>query len=225
VDSSIGGKVAVDLPTGKNMFGAFHQPKKVYIDVSLLKTLPNKELMNGLAEVVKHALIQDSKLFDYVTKNLDKIVAKDESILIKVIKISCEIKAEIVEKDEKESGLRKLLNYGHTLGHAIETLTQYKKYSHGEAIGIGMVIEGRISNKFGMLQEKELALQNSLIEKIGLPTNIPNIDTDQIITELKKDKKVVGGKLEFVLLEKIGKAKYGVNVPNKIIEQAIEESR
>ena len=225
VDSSIGGKVAVDLPTGKNMVGSFYQPKKVYIDVSLLKNLPRKELINGLSEIIKHALIRDAALLKSIKNNLNKILNKDEATLIKLIKRNCEIKARIVEKDEKESGLRKIVNYGHTIGHAIETLTHYKKYSHGEAIAIGMVVEGLIASKIGMLSKKELIAQNILIKKAGLPTTIPNINTNKIINELKKDKKVVGGKIEFVLLEKIGKAAYGVKVSNNVIKEAIEESR
>ena len=224
-DSSVGGKVAVDLPTGKNMAGAFHQPKKVYMDVSILKDLPQKELINGLSEVVKHAFIIDKGLFDFVDKNLDKILNKDLDVLIQLVKRNCEIKAMIVEKDERESGLRKIVNYGHTIGHAIETMTHYKKYSHGEAIAIGMAVEGLIAKKIGMLPEKELRLQNELIRKIGLPVKIPKLEADKLIDELKNDKKTVGGKIEFVLLEAIGKSKYGINVPNKIISEALEESR
>jgi len=225
VDSSIGGKVAVDLPTGKNTVGNFHQPGKVYIDVSLLKNLPEKELANGLSEIIKHALIQDRGLFSFIDKNLKKILNKDESTLTKLIKRNCEIKARIVEKDERESGLRKLVNYGHTIGHALETLTNYKKYSHGEAIAIGMAVEGLIANKIKMLSKQDLTKQNKLIKKAGLETKVPGINTNKLISELKKDKKVVGGKIEFVLLENIGQAKYGINASNKIIKQALEESK
>ena len=225
VDSSIGGKVAVDLPAGKNMVGSFYQPKKVYIDVSLLKNLPKKELINGLSEIIKHALIRDSSLFSFIKNNLYKILSKDEKTLTPLIKRNCEIKADIVEKDERESGLRKIVNYGHTIGHAIETLTNYKRYSHGEAIAIGMVVEGLISNQLGMLSKKELVAQNNILQKTGLPAKMPNINIDSILNALKKDKKVVGGEIEFVLLEKIGKASYGIKVPNKIIKRAIEESR
>ena len=225
IDSSIGGKVAVDKPKGKNMIGAFHQPKKVYIDVSLLKNLPKKELINGLAEIIKHALIKDKTLFKYIKRNLNKILNKNETTLIELIKRNCEIKARIVEQDEKESGPRKLVNYGHTIGHALETLTNYKKYSHGEAIAIGMAVEALIANKIGMLPKKELTEQNTLLKKTGLSITVPKIDTNKIIQTLKKDKKVAGGKIEFVLLEKIGKAQYGIKTSNKIIRQAIEESK
>jgi len=225
VDSSIGGKVAVDLKTGKNIVGAFHQPKKVYIDVSLLNNLPQRELINGLSEIIKHALIRDKTLLTSIKNNLNKIITKEESTLISLIKKNCEIKARIVEKDEKEAGLRKLVNYGHTIGHALETLTNYKKYSHGEAIAIGMVVEGLIANKVNSLSKKELLKQNNLIKKSGLPTKLPDIDTNKLINELKKDKKVVGGKIEFVLLKGIGNAEHSINVPNNIIKQSIEESR
>jgi len=225
VDSSIGGKVAVDLKTGKNIVGNFHQPKKVYIDVSMLNNLPKRELINGLSEIIKHALISDASLFSFINNNLNKILSKDEQILIKLIKKNCEIKARIVEKDEKESDLRKLVNYGHTIGHALETLTNYKKYSHGEAIAIGMVVEGLIANKIGFLSKKELLKQNNLIKKAGLPTKLPNINTNQLAKELKKDKKVVGGKIEFVLLKRIGSAEHSINVSNNTINESIEESR
>jgi 3-dehydroquinate synthase len=225
VDSSIGGKVAVDLKTGKNTVGNFHQPKKVYIDVSMLTNLPKRELINGLSEIIKHSLIRDKTLFSFINNNLNKILSKDEQILIKLIKKNCEIKARIVEKDEKESNLRKLVNYGHTIGHALETLTNYKKYSHGEAIAIGMIVEGLIANKIGFLSKKELIKQNNLIKKAGLPTKIPNINTNQLIKELKKDKKVVGGKIEFVLLKSIGTAEHSINASNTLIKESIEESR
>ncbi|MEA2037877.1 MAG: 3-dehydroquinate synthase [Nanoarchaeota archaeon] len=224
VDSSIGGKVAVDLKLGKNMVGNFYQPKQVYIDVSLLKTLPKKEVINGMAEIIKHALIKDLTLFNYTKKNLSKIMSKDEKTLIRIIKRSCQIKAEVVGKDEKESGLRKILNYGHTIGHAIEQLTGYKKYSHGEAILVGMMVEGLVSNKIGMLSKKDLLKQNKLIKEIT-SIKLPNINTSKIINELKKDKKAIWGRIEFVLLEKIGKVRHSVKVPNDMINYAIQKSK
>lgn len=222
VDSSIGGKVAVDIPSGKNMVGAFYQPKKVYIDASLLKNLPQKELINGLSEVIKHALIRDKALFIFINRNLNKILDKDETTLINLIKRNCEIKGDIVEKDEKEAGLRKLVNYGHTVGHAIETLTNYKKFSHGQAIAIGMAVAGKISNNLGMLSKSELELQNKLLKRAGLSIKLP-LAPNKIIKELPKDKKAVSGKAEFVLLEKIGKAKYGIKVPNNIMLKSMRD--
>jgi len=223
VDSSVGGKVAVDLPTGKNIVGSFYQPKKVFIDVNLLKTLPRKEVLCGLAEMIKHGLIADKKLFVDINNNLDGIKGLEEQVLIKLIKRSCQIKAAVVSKDEKESGLRKMLNYGHTIGHAIETLTGYKKISHGEAIAMGMIVEGAIANELGMLSNDEFILQNSVIINSGLSKKIPKLNKDMIIKELKKDKKVVSGEIEFVLLKGIGKAVFGVKVQNKIIKKALEK--
>ncbi len=223
VDSSIGGKVAVDLSSGKNIVGAFHQPKKVYIDASLLKKLPQKELLNGMAEVIKHAAIADKTLFVFLERNMDKLLARDEKVLIDVIKRNCEIKGSIVERDEKEAGLRKIVNFGHTAGHAIETLTHYKKFTHGEAIAIGMCVAAKISADMKMISRKEAFRIVKLIENIGLPTQVPNIPTGKIINELKKDKKAVRGKAEFVLLSRLGKAEYGISVPEKTIKEAIEE--
>src|SRR3989338_5619212 len=189
VDSSIGGKVAVDLTSGKNIVGAFHQPKKVYIDASLLKKLPQKELLNGMAEVIKHAAIADKKLFVFLERNMNKILARNEKILMDVIKRNCEIKGSIVERDEKEAGLRKIVNFGHTAGHAIESLTQYKKFTHGEAIAIGMCIAAKISADMKMTGKRDAFRIVKLIENVGLPTQVPNIPTSKIINELKKDKK------------------------------------
>jgi len=225
VDSSIGGKVAVDLTTGKNMVGNFCQPKKVFIDITLLKSLPKDEIINGLSEVIKHALIQDSTLFDFLEKNLDQIMARNPNVLLKLIKRNCEIKANIVEEDEKEQGLRKIVNYGHTIGHALETLTNFKMFSHGQAIAIGMSVAGTISNKIGMLTKKELDVQNRLLKRIGFKTKVPNIPTARIVAELKKDKKIIGGRIELVLLSSIGNAKYGINVPNGTITDSIEKCK
>ncbi len=223
VDSSVGGKVAVDLPTGKNIVGAFHQPKKVIIDVSLLKTLPKKEILCGLAEMIKSGLIADKRLFIDINNNLEEIIAKDEKILSRLITRCCKIKSFVVSKDEKEAGLRKILNYGHTVGHAIETLTGYNKLSHGEAVAIGMIIEGAIANELGILSNDEFILQNSVIINSGLNKNMPNLDSSKVIAEMKKDKKVVSGEIEFVLLKKIGKAFFGIKVPNKIIKKVLEK--
>lgn len=228
VDSSIGGKVAVDLKKGKNVCGAFYQPKRVYIDVGLLETLPKKEMLNGMAEVIKHAIIADSELFSLLEKNVNNILKKDEALLLKMIKRNCGIKGKIVEKDEKERNLRKIVNFGHTMGHAIETLTGYKRYSHGEAISIGMVVESRIANRLGYFSAKDMTRITALFDKFGISTKLPKINADKIIKELSKDKKTVGGKVQFVLPEKIGRMKtvrgsYGINVPSKVILEALKQ--
>ncbi|MDP7180321.1 MAG: 3-dehydroquinate synthase [Candidatus Woesearchaeota archaeon] len=229
VDSSIGGKVAIDLKQGKNSCGAFYQPKAVYIDISLLKNLPKKELLNGLAEIVKHAIIRDKQLFGFIEKNIDKILNKDEKTLTKLVKRNCQIKAKIVQEDEREKNLRKIVNYGHTIGHALETLTHYKKYSHGQAISIGMIVESIISNKLGWLSKKELERQINLFEKLGLQTKMPRIQPNKIINELKKDKKSVLGIPQFTLPNKIGTMKtidkkYGLTIDKKVIISALKES-
>jgi len=203
VDSSIGGKTGVNIPEGKNLFGSFYQPKTVFIDVEFLKTLPEEEIKNGLAEVIKYGIIQDSELFEYLEQNPSD---RTDEFYLRIIKRSCEIKTRIVERDEKEEELRKILNYGHTIGHAIETAKEYKGISHGEAIGLGMVYEGRISNKLELLSEKDLNRQNQLIQTVGLPI-IYEGNPDDLIEIMKTDKKAKSGELYFVLPTKIGEVK------------------
>ncbi len=227
-DSSMGGKVAIDLSSGKNSCGAFYQPKKVYIDVDFLKTLPKKEIVNGLVETVKHAVIADEKFFSLIQKNLPEIFQMKSDLLIRIAETNCSIKKNVVENDLFEKNLRKTVNYGHTIGHALETLTGYKKYTHGEAIAIGMAVEGKISNLMGWLSDKDLKSQNSLLEKIGLNLKLPEIKKEIILKELAKDKKAVSGKVFFALPEKIGKmknidGKYGIEVNEKIILRGIVE--
>ncbi len=228
VDSSIGGKTAVDLKGGKNAVGSFYQPKKVYIDIDFLKTLPKRELINGLTEIIKHAVIADGEYFSFLEDNIDRILALDREVLIETIRKSCEIKAWVIEEDIYEGNLRKSVNYGHTIGHAIETLTNYKKFAHGEAIAIGMAVEGRISNLMGWMKNSELARQNDLLRNIGFKLNIPKINVNLIIKELSKDKKAVSGKVYFSLPECLGKMKeidgsYGINVPIDKIRKALSD--
>jgi len=195
--------------------------------VALLENLPKKQLVCGLAEIIKHAVIADADLFRYIERNIDRILAKDKEILTKIIKRNCEIKARIVERDEKELNLRKIVNYGHTIGHALETLTDYKRYSHGEAIAIGMAVEAKISNKLGFMPSKDVERQNILLEKAGLKIKLPKIPAGRIIKELSRDKKAVLGNAQFVLPERIGKMKaingeYGINVQKKVIKSALK---
>ena len=228
VDSSIGGKTAIDLKNSKNMCGIFYQPKRVYIDVSLLKTLPKKEIINGLVEIIKHAIISDEDFFVFLETNIKDILSRENNLLIRTIQKSCEIKAEIVMNDPHEENLRRILNYGHTIAHALETLTGYKKYTHGEAVAIGMAVEGRISNLMGWLKEDELSRQNKLLEKTGANLTPPKIDIDLIIKELSRDKKAISGKVYFALPEHIGVMKcidgsYGITVPVNIVRNALRE--
>lgn len=208
VDSSVGGKTGVDHELGKNMIGTFYQPKLVFIDVNTLTTLPKNQLLAGLAEVIKYGVIYDNELFSYLETYKDLIMNLDSNALIHIIKRSCEIKADIVSRDERESGLRAILNYGHTIGHAIETVTKYKRFLHGEAIAIGMCIEAEFSNKLGLLNNKDLSKIINLIKTYGLPAEIPNdINISSLCVAIKLDKKAIAGELRFILPETIGKVK------------------
>jgi len=202
VDSSIGGKTGVNIPEGKNLFGTFYQPKAVFIDIEFLKTLPEEEIRNGLAEIIKYGMIQDSELFEYLEKNYSD---RTDEFYLRIIKSSCQIKTKIVGQDEKEEELRKILNYGHTIGHAIESAQGYE-VSHGRAIALGMVYEGKILHKLGLLNEEDLNKQNQLIKNIGLPIVYEGLPGD-LIEIMKKDKKVKSGEIYFVLPIKIGEVK------------------
>lgn len=202
VDSSIGGKTGVDIPEGKNLLGSFYQPKAVFIDIEFLKTLPKEEIKNGLAEAIKYGMIQSYELFEYLEQNFLK---RTDRFYLKIIKKSCEIKSRIAEKDEKEGDFRKILNYGHTVGHAIETAEEYK-ISHGEAVALGMVYEGKISNQIGLLDKKDLERQNKLIQNLGLPISYRG-DINNLIEIMKRDKKAKLGEIYFVLPATIGKIK------------------
>ena len=210
VDSSIGGKVAVDHPLGKNLIGAFHQPKKVYIDPATLRTLPDEEFTSGMAEVIKYAAIMDKTLFGYLEGNNNKIRARNIDALHYIIGRCCKLKKSIVEKDEKEAGLRRILNFGHTIGHAIESLSNYH-IPHGQAVAIGMSCEAKASVRFGLLTEHAFQRLERLIAAYHLPTSIPSKMNLATILELTaRDKKARDGAVHYALLERIGKARVGV---------------
>jgi 3-dehydroquinate synthase len=203
VDSSIGGKTGVDIPEGKNLFGYFHQPKEVCIDIETLETLPEREIKNGLAEIIKYGMTQDRELFEFLEKNIEK---RNENFYLRVIETSARIKSRIIEHDEKEKELRKILNYGHTIGHAIEGIKGYRGITHGEAVAIGMVYEGKISSELGFLKRNDLERQNKLIDRAGLPTRYKG-NIKGLLKIMKRDKKSRNEKLYFVLPIKIGKVK------------------
>ena len=207
VDSSVGGKTGVNHPMGKNMIGAFYQPKKVLMDLGVLKTLPKEEFLSGLAEVIKYGVIFDAEFFDYLDKNRDKVLALDPEALTHIIKRSCEIKAEVVSKDEREGGLRAILNFGHTVGHAIETAENYTM-RHGEAVAIGMVYASRLSHKTGLCDSSVPERVERLVKAYGLPINLAALSRKPSPTELmdtmQVDKKAEGGKVKFVLPKTIG---------------------
>lgn len=206
VDSSVGGKTGVNHMLGKNMIGAFYQPKLVCIDTNTLKTLPEKQLLCGIAEIIKYGIICDDELFSFMEQNRDRILKLDIPALKHIIKRSCEIKADIVSKDERESGMRALLNFGHTIGHAIETATGYRRYLHGEAVAIGMHLEARLSQKMGLLDRAQVFRIKSLLDDYGLPSELPpDLHLDRLIGHMKIDKKVEAGQIKLILPERIGK--------------------
>lgn len=199
VDSSVGGKTGVDIPEGKNLVGAFYQPKAVYIDSAVLKTLTREQLLSGLAEVIKYGVIRDHEFLNFLDKNHRKILDLDSDIIGMVIKTCCRIKAEVVEADEREADLRRILNFGHTIGHAVEAASNFS-ILHGQAVAIGMVAVTRISVAKGVLMKEEAEWITRIIEKFGLPTKIPpELDRKKITTYLATDKKVVGGRVFYVL--------------------------
>ena len=204
VDSSVGGKTGVDLPEGKNLFGAFYQPKAVYIDIDVLSTLPKEELLGGLAEVIKYGVIRDSDFFTFLEEDRRKILQLDHSVIQPMICRCCEIKADVVAADEQEGGLRKILNYGHTIGHAIEGASNYQLI-HGLAVAIGMVAASRISVIKNTLSTKDAERIYSVISAYGMPVSVPAyLDRQKVKRYLKTDKKVVNGKVFYILPDTIG---------------------
>jgi 3-dehydroquinate synthase len=225
VDSSVGGKTGVNHPQGKNLIGAFHQPRFVLIDPSVLKTLPPREFRAGMAEVIKYGIIWDAELFAKLedTKRLDQLRYLDEELLQIILSRSCQAKAAVVSKDEKEAGLRAILNYGHTIGHAVESLTGYKLVNHGEAVAIGMVAAGQIAVQLQMWKSADAERQDALIQKAGLPTQLPNVDIEAILDTLQTDKKVEAGKVRFVLPTQIGAVTVTDQVPADVIRQVLRQ--
>jgi len=220
VDSSVGGKVAVDHGQLKNKIGVFYQPKLVIADINTLKTLPAEELANGLAEVIKSAAIRSKGFFAFLEENLDRIKSLAEEALEETVFQSVKIKAEVVEKDELDSGLRNILNYGHTIGHAIESVSDFS-VGHGRAVAIGMVAAARISNEMGILDKNELVRLKRVIEKAGLPTEMPNLKVDEINQAMKHDKKVLRDKIRFVLLKSIGNVLITDEVSSSFVKKVL----
>ena len=224
VDASVGGKTGVNHPQGKNLIGAFYQPKLVAIDPNLLKTLPEREFRAGMAEVIKYGVIWDQDLFTKLEhhEHLDRLDHVGDELLETIITRSCQAKAEVVSQDEKESGLRAILNYGHTIGHAVESLTHYKQFVHGEAVAIGMVAAGKIAVAMGLWTAEEAQRQDALISKAGLPTDIPTkLAIADILETIKSDKKVKAGKVRFILPQAIGKVIITDQVTPEIISDAL----
>lgn len=202
-DSSVGGKVGVDFEGNKNIVGAFYQPRFVYINVNTLRTLPVRELRSGLAETIKHGLILDADFYDYVDYNIKKIFGFDENVLQYLAKMNCSIKGSVVEQDEKEKGLRAILNFGHTIGHAVESVSEFSLL-HGECISVGMAGAYRLALALEMTDERTLLKITGTFEKAGLPVRLPGFNVNAVYERMFHDKKVRGGKLNFVLPKAIG---------------------
>ncbi len=207
VDSSVGGKVGVNHPGAKNIIGAFHQPGGVWIDTETLRTLPDRELRCGLAEVVKYGVILDAEFFDELEVQVEAILARDPAALRSIVARSCRLKAMVVERDEREeTGLRAVLNFGHTVGHAIEAVAGYDgPYQHGEAVAIGMVAEARLAERLGWIGPEVVGRIERLLVRLGLPTAAPGLDADRLIDAMTRDKKNRGGRIRFVLPRAIGR--------------------
>jgi 3-dehydroquinate synthase len=204
VDSSVGGKTAVNHPLGKNMIGAFYQPKLVIADVDALATLPERELSAGLAEVIKHGAVLDAAYFDQVEASIDALLARDPGALAQAVAGSCRIKAAVVVADEREQGIRAFLNFGHTFGHAIEAALGYGTWLHGEAVGTGMVIAAQLSSTLGLLAEAQRERLVTLIQRARLPVQPPRIDSTRLLDLMQGDKKASQGSPTFILLEALG---------------------
>ena len=204
VDSSVGGKVGVNLPVGKNLVGAFHQPAIAVIDPLLLKTLPRREFRSGLYEVVKYGMIASRSLFDLIAGDTSRVFNRDPHVLVPAIVESCRIKAHVVTEDERESGLRRILNYGHTIGHALEAVTKYRVFRHGEAIAYGMLGAADLAVERGALAERERQALAKLIAELGPLPSVADLPIPEVMAAIKRDKKVVHGRLHFVLAIEIG---------------------
>ena len=220
-DSSVGGKTGVNLPEGKNLVGAFYPARLVVVDPQLLKTLGKREFRGGLAEVIKYGIIADAELFEYLEKNFDKTLQRDEAVLDHVIRRSIEIKAWVVSRDERESGLREILNYGHTFGHALESETRYRRYQHGEAVAWGMKCAALLGHKIGLTKASDVSRIVTLIERLGMLPKWPKISDASLIAAMRTDKKTRGNKLRFVLSKKIGKAATYEDIPLDAVKHAL----
>jgi 3-dehydroquinate synthase len=223
VDSAIGGKTAVDLPEGKNLVGAFYPPKIVLADPTLLATLPHREFRSGLYEVLKYGVIADPELFDFFEKRLPAILRRDQAAMGWLIPRSIEIKAYVVEKDEHESGLRKILNFGHTMGHAFETATNYSYFKHGEAVGWGMIAATMMAMAVGLLEEEEATRIIRLIAGIGPLPPLKNFGLARLKKILAGDKKAQGGRLLWVLPRRIGQTEWNCEVPWPVVAQVLTD--
>jgi len=223
VDSSVGGKVGVNLKAGKNLVGAFYQPRLVLCDLETLRTLPEREYRAGLAEVIKYGIIYDAKLFERLERDLAKVLNRHLPTLAAIVARCCEIKAAIVREDETENGVRAILNFGHTIGHALEAISHYGKFLHGEAISIGQVAAARISARLLGLPERDVERIRRLFKQAGLPIDVKlsGLQGKRLLAAMRLDKKVSAGEIKFVLARRIGKVEFGHDVPRSVLSEIL----
>ena len=224
VDSSIGGKTGINHPLGKNMIGAFYQPRLVLADTAVLKTLPLRELSAGLAEGIKHGLVRDAGFVAWLEQNVEKLLACDPHALAHAVRRCCEIKAAVVAEDERETGVRALLNFGHTFGHAIESGLGYGKWLHGEAVAAGMVMAADLSRRMGFIVQADVDRVIALLKRARLPVAPPDIAPGRMLELMAVDKKTEAGKLRFVLLDRIGAASVRAEVPAGLLQETMAAS-
>lgn len=225
VDAAIGGKCGINFQKSKNLIGLFHSPNQVIISLKYLDTLPDAELRSGLAEVIKYGLIADPELFSFIEDEIDAILAKEESSLLKIVRKSTQVKLDFVEKDERDrEGIRAFLNFGHTLGHALENVTNYEQFLHGEAIAIGMCFAALISHELGYLESDVVKRLETLLLKVGLPIRLPiEIDKDKLLAQMRGDKKAVEGKINLILINAIGQAFQQNDIDQILILKVLED--
>ncbi len=221
VDSALGGKTGVNLPEGKNLVGAFYPPRRVIADPKVLATLPERQFRGGLAEVIKYGVIADKKLFAYLEKHFDKLLDRDPDSLDHIISTSIKIKAQVVSRDERESGLREILNFGHTFAHALETVTNYRRYQHGEAVAWGMMAAALLGHEAGLTPPDDASRIISLVRCVGRLPPWPRVSSKTLIAAMRSDKKIRAGKLRFVLAPHVGKARTYDDIPLAMVERVL----
>ena len=222
VDSSVGGKTAINHPIGKNMIGAFYQPQRVVCDLDTLQTLPEREMSAGLAEIIKYGPIADMAFLDWIEANLDALLARDPKALAHAVKRSCEIKAWVVAQDEREGGVRAILNFGHTFGHAIEAGLGFGVWLHGEAVGCGMVMAAHLSQRLGLVDGAFVSRLTALVDRAGLPIVGPKLGAGEYLQHMRVDKKAEAGEIKFVLIDQPGKATVR-GAPDDLLAQVIDD--
>jgi 3-dehydroquinate synthase len=221
VDASVGGKTAIDHPLAKNMIGAFYQPRLVVVDPAVAQTLPERDFRSGLAEIAKHGVVLEAEYFAEVERDVTPLMARELGVLERIIGGSCRLKAAVVERDEREAELRHVLNYGHTIGHALEAATKYERFTHGEAVSLGMVAEARLARRLGVADAETVSRQEKLLEALGLPVRAGAIDIEPVVGAMSRDKKAKDGRIPFVLAPRIGAFRLVYDVPMDEVRSVI----